>query len=102
MREALLLMLALVSSCLGFTALALSMSRHWQDVGGGAELPLERAAALRGWGGAALAASLAIALLRDGPAFGSLLGILLLCTGAFAVALTLTWKPTWLRPLTQR
>jgi hypothetical protein len=101
MREALLLILALAGSCLGFACFALSMQRHWENVTRELALPARRVAVLRAVGCAALAASLVLALLRDGPTFGSVLWVLVLTVGAVAVAFTLTWRPFWLLHFTR-
>jgi hypothetical protein len=108
MREAVLdtalLAAALAASGCGFACLALAMPRHWADVAGTAPptvtLTARRSALLRIAGAAALALSFALALLRDGASFGSLLGLLVWSLGAVGVALTLTWRPHWLRCLT--
>lgn len=97
MHEALWLALALAASCLGFACLALSLPRHWKDVTGELTPPPGRVTALRAIGYPALAVSLALTLLRDGASFGSVLWVLVLTAGAAAVALTLTWRPAWLR-----
>jgi len=53
----------------------------------------------RGGGAVLLAGSLALALLRDGPGFGSLLWATAISIAALGVALTLAWRPGVLRPL---
>lgn len=90
-------MLAMAASCFGFACLALSMGRHWEELTGEITLSARRLAVLRMVGGLALAASLVLALLRDGPSFGSLIWVLSLTVGAIAVTFTLTWRPHWLR-----
>ena len=96
MPETLLLLAALVSGLAGFIALALAMERHWGEVGP-APLPgLRRRGCLRLFGAAALAASLSLCWLRDGPSFGSVGGLLVWSLSAIAVALLLSWRPLWL------
>lgn len=84
---------------LGFSCLALAMSRHWTQVTGQTALSQRRAKCLRAAGGFVLAISLALTLIFEGPNFGSLMWVLALAIGAASVALTLTWRPHWLRPL---
>jgi hypothetical protein len=83
----------------GFALLALSQDRHWHHLGGARRCPVALATLLRGAGAILLAAALALALLRDGAAFGALLWTTALSLCAFAVVCTLTWRPQWLRPL---
>ena len=45
-----------------------------------------------------LSISLALSLVRDGASFGSLLWITMIGVAALTVALTLAWRPRWLRP----
>lgn len=102
MFEAGSLALALAASLLGFACLALSLPRHWREVSGGPVASRSDVTTRRALGYAFLLASLALAILRDGPSFGSALGVLMLTVGAAAVALVLTWRPLWLRPLVAR
>lgn len=101
MRESALLLLAAAACYFGFACMALSQDRHWQSVMAGLQLKRRLAIRLRCAGGFALAVGLALALLRDGPSFGSLLWVLLLAAGASAVAFTLSWRAGWLRPVAQ-
>lgn len=91
--------LALLASTLGFALLALTMPRHWTQVTGGEPLIAARIRVLRAAGFCALAISLVLALTTNGPSFGSALWVLDLTISATAVALILTWRPQWLRPL---
>jgi protein TonB len=93
-------MLAAGSCYLGCACLALALPRHWKEVSGDAALPSGWAPRLRATGGLLLVAGAAGVVLREGPAFGGALAVLLLTTSAWAVAATLTWRPHWLRPLT--
>jgi hypothetical protein len=97
MREIALLMLAMAASCFGFACLALSMERHREAVSAEIAWSARQLAVLRTIGGLALVVSLMLALLRDGPSFGSLMWVLILTAGAIAVSFTLTWRPHWLR-----
>jgi len=54
---------------------------------------------LRGAGAGMIALSLVLALMREGPGFGSLLWATMISLAALAVAFTLAWRPRWLRPL---
>ena len=84
---------------LGWGLLALGQERHWRRVAGTTSRTPFLILLLRGLGGVALAASFAIALLSDGPSFGTLLWVTMLSLSAIAVAFTLAWRPGWLRPL---
>lgn len=83
----------------GFALLALGQERHWRAVTGSASQMVLRVSRLRGLGCLALAVSFGLALLGDGPSFGTLLWITLLSLSAMAVAFTLAWRPKWLSPL---
>lgn len=91
--------LAFSTSILGFVFLALAMSRHWSEVTGQVELPETHIKVLRAAGFSAHAVGLALAVFAQGPSFGSILWVMALTASAVAVALTLTWRPLWLRPL---
>lgn len=94
------LLIALALACyLGFALLALSQDRHWERAGGGRDCPAWLVRPMRIAGYVLLLASLALALWRDGPGFGSLVWATLLSVGATAVTATLTWRPNWLRPV---
>jgi hypothetical protein len=73
-----------------FALLALSQDRHWHHLGATRHCPRRTAIVLRVAGGALLMASLVLALLSDGPSFGSLLWGTTLSVCGFAVACTLT------------
>jgi hypothetical protein len=95
----LLLGAAFAAGYLGFALFALSQPRHWQAVAGRAAVAPSRPLALRmaGWSG--LICAFTLVVLRDGAAFGSILGALLLAAGAAAVALTRSWRPKTLAPV---
>jgi hypothetical protein len=98
--EALLAAVAAVASYLGFALLALSQARHWDEVGAasgramGMPWPRSRAA-----GTALQASALGLSLAAQGPSFGSLLWVMVVCAAAFGVAFTLSWRPSALAPL---
>lgn len=94
-----LLLVAIFSAAyLSFALLALSQVRHWRVVFDKA-LPTQREVLLlRSLGILMLSISLALSLVRDGASFGSLLWITMIGVAALAVALTLAWRPRWLRP----
>jgi hypothetical protein len=97
--EATLIVAVLAISYLGFALLALSQDRHWLHLCGARHCPPGIARRLRVAGYTSLAAGLWLALLRDGPGFGSLVWVTTLTVASFAVVCTLTWRPHWLRPL---
>jgi len=82
-----LLAAVFVTSWLGFALLALSQDRHWRKVTGFSTPPGRRRVIIfRIAASLLLAASLALALLRDGPGFGSLLWATAVSIAALAVA----------------
>lgn len=95
MLELLLSISLLVLHLLGLTCLGLAQDKHWQAL----HVQGQRRSwiALLGWG--SLASSLLLAWVYQGAAFGSLIWLLLLPPGGYALALTLAWRPQWLRPL---
>lgn len=99
MADALLLLSAFAAAYLGFAMLALSQVRHWTSVAGSEPQGRVRLIGHRIAGGAMIALSLAMALLRDGPSFGSLLWATAISIAALAVAFTLAWRPGLLRPI---
>ena len=84
---------------LGFALLALSQARPWQRVSQARPPTDIRRLALRALGGLALVLSLVLCLVRDGPSFGALLWATAISIAAAAVAFTLTWRSSLLRPL---
>ena len=97
--QGVLLLGTALAAYLGFALLALTQARPWQKVVQTPPPTGLRLLALRALGGLALALSLGLALLRDGPSFGALLWVTAISLAALAVAFTLTWRPNWLRPL---
>ncbi|WP_428669667.1 DUF3325 domain-containing protein [Reyranella sp.] len=98
MAAGLLIALALVSY-FGFALLALSQDRHWLRAGGKQTCPARLAMPMRAAGYGLLLAALGLALLRDGPSFGSLLWVAMLTIAALCVVATLAWRAAWLRPV---
>lgn len=93
MAEALLLLATFAAAYGGFLCLALSQQRHWRVWLPGRQLTRPAQWALRAPGAGLLA------LLRDGPSFGSLLWATAISLAALGVAFSLSWQPRWLRPL---
>lgn len=98
MTASLLIALALVSY-LAFVLLALSQDRHWLRAGGRQGCPARLVAPMRAAGYGLLLAAFGLALLRDGPSFGSLLWTAMLTVAALGVVATLSWRAVWLRPI---
>jgi len=99
MGEGLLLLAIFATAYAGFALLALSQRRHWVAVVRTAPPQQAGFRGLRLVGVAMLVASLILALLRDGPSFGSLLWATAISLAALGVAFTLAWRPRMLRPL---
>ncbi len=95
-ESAVLLVAAFAAGYGGFALLALSLPRHWHDLTGQPRLPPGRRLRQRVAGYAGLVLACGLAAWHDGPAFGSLLAILLLTACAAAVAFTMAWRPQWL------
>jgi hypothetical protein len=81
-----------VLSYAGLALLALSQSRNWTTIAGNAPLPVRHVPALRIGGSLLLVASLAIAIARDGLAFGAILWTVTLTVAGWLVVLTLAWR----------
>ena len=81
----------------GFMCLALSQAKHWTQIVELGRRPPHVARGLRIMGWLLLAVTLAMSAIHDGASFGAVLWTCLLSVGAIAVALTLAWKPNWLR-----
>lgn len=94
-----MLLALMLASYLGFALLALSQDRHWQRAGGPLPCPARLVVPMRALGYGLLLAALALALVRDGAGFGSLVWATMLSVGALAVVGTLAWRAHWLRPL---
>lgn len=98
MTPTLLLILAMLSSYIGFACLALAMPRHWVQAGGQRLRTMPPRRSLRGCGLALLGVAYALIVYRDDPGFGSVLSVVLFCAAALAVALTLAFRPRVLLP----
>lgn len=96
---ALLLLGVFAAAYVGFALLALSQKQHWQRVTHSAVAASPRSRMLRHAGAVLLVASLALAILRDGPAFGAILWTVWLTVAGAAVSFTLTLRPHWLARL---
>lgn len=99
MHEGLLLGAALLAALAGMGWLALAMEVHWQQVCGAAPQPAARVRLLRVLGTMALAAALGLCLAVDHASMAALVWVMALAAAALTVALTLTWRPHWLRVL---
>ena len=96
MAESLLLTLGGISSFLGMGWLALSISAHWQQVWATALPPVKM---LRVLAVLALSASLLLCLWGDHPSIAVLVWAMVVSGSALSVAILLSWRPRWLRPL---
>nr|WP_298165367.1 DUF3325 family protein [uncultured Pseudomonas sp.] len=95
MLEVLLVTGLLALHLSGLACLALAQNKHWQSLQ--SQSPRAPWAAPIGW--SALTLSLLLAWAYQGAAFGSLIWLLLLPPSGYVLALTLAWRPQWLRPL---
>ncbi len=95
---ALLLLAALLASVAGMGWLALSMPVHAHQVW---DVPLSASAGrtLRLAGALAMAVSLLLCLAADHATMASLVWVMGLTAAAIGVAMTLAWRPHWLRVL---
>lgn len=97
---AVLLLTAALLVCLaGMACLALAMEVHWEQVR--ADAPLSRGGVwrLRALGALALGSGLMLCLAVDHASMATLVWVMALAVAALLVALTLTWRPQWLRAL---
>ncbi len=103
MSEAVWLLIAVALSLAGMAWLALAMDAHWGQV---MHRPADAATGtrrvLRALGTLALPLSLLACLMADRPSMAVLVWVMLLAGNATAVALLLSWRPGWLRPLAGR
>lgn len=90
---------ACIFALLGFALLALSQQRHLDHVFESNKPPASNQRAQQAIGFIALGLCLTACITTHGASFGSLLWVMLMCAAALAVALTLTWRPGWLRGL---
>ena len=95
----LLMLAACVLALLGFALLALSQERHLELFFESNSNLNHNQWARRATGFIAISLSLPACIGAQGASFGSLLWVVLICAAAMSVALTLTWRAQWLRPL---
>jgi len=91
--QILLVLAAWLAAAAGFTALALAMDRHHEDVFGRGKAPGAARRWLRAGGSAGLLASLLASLAARGPAQGWVLWLGVLTAAALAVVLALSYGP---------
>lgn len=92
-----LLLAAAAAACLlAFAWFALAMEDHWRQVHGHDPRP-GTPKTLRIFGIAALATSLALCLAADHASMAVLVWVMLVPVCVVAIALTLAWRPAWLR-----
>ena len=99
MCELFLMLAAGVAALWGFALLALSQERHFFRVFGSNIESAPAKSSQRATGFITIGLSLPACIAAQGGGFGSLLGVLLICATAMTIALTLTWRPHWLRRL---
>lgn len=102
MRDALLLLLALLSSLLACGWLALAMDVHWQQAVRRPPLKRRWVLTLRTAGALALALSLWLCLQVDHASMAALVWVMSLAAAALTVTFTLSWRPQWLAVLAGR
>ncbi len=100
MVDSLVLQLAAAAAAIvGFGWLALAMDRHWEQAHGDRPQPALAVRVMRVMGTVALAASLALCLSADHASMAVLVWLMLLAAAVLTVAMTLSWRPQWLRYL---
>lgn len=92
MRDALVLLAALVACVAGMGWFALSLETHWEQVKGKVPRPAALATRLRWLGAVAVAGALVLCLLADSASIAVLVWLMALAAAALAVAFTLTWR----------
>lgn len=88
-----------LGTVIGFAWLALAMDGHWHQVHGGTEPTAGVRITLRALGSASLVASAVMCFIVDRPTMAALVWLMLLAASVPLVALTLAWRPRWLRVL---
>jgi hypothetical protein len=93
MREAVMLLAALLASVCGFAWLAFAMEPHWRQVRG--DVPIKRGTVgvLRVLGAGALVGALLLRLQVDHVSMASLVWVMSLAAAALIIAFTLAWRP---------
>lgn len=101
MVEVIYWLAAIFTSMLGMGSLALSLPNHWRQVTGiETSLPsTSQQNSLRVFGYLSLAASFVLCLLADHPTMAVLVWVMLLAAAAKGIAIILTWRQHWLKPL---
>lgn len=99
MSDHLLLGGAVLLNIAGFAWLALAMDAHWKQVRGSGKPSQGGRIVLRLLAGMAFLTSLLLCNLSDHRTIAALVWVMALTAGALAVAFMLTWRPSWLRPL---
>jgi hypothetical protein len=92
-------LLAAVAAVVGFGWLALAMDTHWEQAHGARPQSPQAVRVMRSLGGMALAGSLLLCLQADHASMAVLVWLMLLAAAVLTVAMTLSWRPTWLRGL---
>lgn len=93
------MLITVLLNLLGFALLALSQPQHHERVYGQNSPVALVHSTQRAIGFIAISLSLGTSIASQGTSFGSLLWVLLMSASALTVALTLTWRPHWLRGL---
>lgn len=92
------LALAILTAWIGGALLALSQARNWRAVTRAAHTPSAvRAARAMGW--LLVIVSFALCVLRDGWSFAAILWPFVLALAASLVAMILSFRPQWMKPL---
>jgi O-antigen/teichoic acid export membrane protein len=100
MFDALWLWLAWFAATAGMGWLALSLDNHWQQVTGTRQAHDNvRNSCLRLFGALGLILSLGLCLAVDHASMAALVWVMLLAAAAVCTAITLTWRPHWLKLL---
>lgn len=103
MSDALVLLVASALSITGMGWLALAMEVHWgQVMHQHSEAASGPRRTLRWAGAGALLLSGGLCLAADRPSMAVLVWTMLLALGAIVVAMTLSWRPGWLKWLAWR
>jgi hypothetical protein len=99
-EPAIALILAAISSLLGFAWLALAMPVHWQQVMSTSTAPhaISRNT-LRVLGALGLLVSAVCCFIADRPSMAVLVWLMLLAAAAPTIGMLLAWRPQWLRLL---
>lgn len=99
MRDAVVLGAAAAAALAGMGWLALAMEVHWEQAFGPGGLAPARSRLLRALGVLGLAVALALCLAVDHASMAVLVWVMALAAAALTVAMALSRRPHWLRPL---